>query len=62
MKAKKLGRKWFGWTGGTKKGVQNAVKGEDYVKYAYPTEHRNRHELKQHIQNEITKDELAELQ
>jgi hypothetical protein len=62
MKKKKLGRKWFGYTNGTKRGVQNAVKREDYIKYGYPSEHRNKAELKEHIQDEITKEELKSCQ
>lgn len=39
----------------------NAKKGEDFVNYGYPFEIRHKSEIKQHIQDELTKAELDEL-
>jgi hypothetical protein len=47
-------KKFFGFKSGNGKGK----KGVDFINYGYPLELRHRSVIKQHIQDELTKDEL----
>ena len=59
------GRKYFGHRYGEGEGWMpvrpEAKKGVDFVMYGYPSEVRHKSVIEQHIQDEITKEELEEL-
>ena len=50
-------KKFFGFKSGNKKGKKNV----DFIQYGYPLELRHRSQIKQHIQDELTKKELNNL-
>lgn len=61
-KKKKNLPKFFGWTSGDNGKVTKddsvKIKGEDYIKYGYPSERRSKSELKKSIQDRLTLEEL----
>jgi len=56
----KFVKKFFGWRKGDGS-VPNAVKNEDYINYGYPFDVRPKNVIKQHIQDEVTKEQLKEI-
>ena len=54
------GKKFFGFRYGDAK-KPNAKKGVDFINDGYPLELRHKSVIKQHIQDELTEEELNEL-
>ena len=57
----KNAKKFFGFRDGYTDGMSNPKKGENFVNYGYPSDRRNKVEIKQHIENEIVLELLNEL-
>jgi hypothetical protein len=57
-KSAKIGSKFMGFRNGDRDGNPDAKKGVNFINYGYPMEMRHVSVIKQHIQDEITKEEL----
>jgi hypothetical protein len=60
-KSAKIGSKFMGFRSGDRDGDPHAKKGVDFVNYGYPFDIRHVSVVKQHIQDEVTKEELKDI-